>query len=265
MLVEEPTEAAEMLLFLASEVSRGKWQYVEIRSPNGASLGDAQSLGFQASQTYSFHRMDLSQSLEELFARSHKSCVQRKVRRAEREGLQYEQGRSELLLNRFHHLLRMTRRRHGLPPQPWAWFRNLVACLGEKVTIHIASRKGQPIAGILTLSFKKTLVYKYGGSDAQYHNLGTMPFLFWQAIQYAKKMALEEFDLGRSDSEDTGLIDFKRHLGATDSSLVYYRFPAGGPVRPAKNWKLRTAKRVFRITPDPLLSAAGSLLYRHFG
>ncbi len=37
-------------------------------------------------------------------------------------------------------LLRMTRRRHGLPPQPLAWFRNLIACLGDR---RVDSRREQ--------------------------------------------------------------------------------------------------------------------------
>ncbi len=100
--------------------------------------------------------------------------------------MSYEVGTSERLLSSFYGLLRLTRRRHGLPPQPLAWFRNLVACLGDKLAIHVASKDGLPIASILTLSFKKTMVYKYGGSDAAHHRLGGMPFLFWQAIQRAK-------------------------------------------------------------------------------
>jgi lipid II:glycine glycyltransferase (peptidoglycan interpeptide bridge formation enzyme) len=209
--------------------------------------------------------LDLSPSPEALFAQFQKSGVQRKIRRAEREGLQYEQGRSELLLAKLFRLLQLTRRRHGLPPQPVAWFRNLIECLGDKVTLHIASHEGQSIAGILTIGFKRTLVYKYGGSDARYHNLGGMPFLFWKAIQQAKAMGLEELDLGRSDPEDAGLIDFKRHLGAASSTLTYYRFPTSGVAPLASSWTLRTAKRIFSLMPGSVLNLAGRVLYRHFG
>ena len=63
-----------------------------------------------------------------------------------------------------------------------------------RLAIHLASKDGQPVAGILTLSFKKTMVYKYGGSDAAHHRLGGMPFLFWRAIQGAKAQGIEELD-----------------------------------------------------------------------
>ena len=152
-----------------------------------------------------------------------------------------------------------------MPPQPLPWFRNLIDCLGEKVKIHLASKDERPIAGILTLGFKRTIVYKYGGSDARYHNLGGMPFLFWRAIQEAKKKGLEEFDLGRSDPENSGLVTFKDHLGASRSTLTYYRYPASTAVRAANGWKVQTAKRVMAHMPDPVLTVAGRLLYKHFG
>ena len=264
-LVDRPEELHEMLSFLIQEVGRGKWKYAEVRPWTFTPRADGNSNGFQATRAYYFHRLDLSQSLEELFCRFHKSCVQRKIQRSEREGLAYETGRSESLLAKFYHLLRLTRRRHGVPPHPLAWFRNLIDCLGASLTIHIASKDGQPISSIFTLSFKKTIVYKYGCSDAQYHNLGGMPFLFWRTIQEAKKKALEEFDLGRSDPENPGLVTFKDHLGARRSTLTYYRCPASRAGLAASGWKLQTAKRVLAHMPDPLLTVAGRFLYKHFG
>ena len=141
--------------------------------------------------------------------------------------MEYERGSSDRLLRAFYALLRLTRRRHGLPPQPFAWFRNLVACLRRpaSVTIHVASHDGRPIASILTLTFRKTVVYKYGGSDAAYHRLYGMPFLFWRAIQAAKAEGCEQLDLGRSDLDQPGLAVFKEHLGAARSTLTYYTFP----------------------------------------
>ena len=68
------------------------------------------------------------------------------------------------------------------------------------MTIHVASKDGLPIAGILTLSFKKTLVYKYGGSDAAHHSLGGMPFLFWRAIQEAQAKASRSWTSGARTS-----------------------------------------------------------------
>jgi lipid II:glycine glycyltransferase (peptidoglycan interpeptide bridge formation enzyme) len=133
----------------------------------------------------------------DLFGRLHKSTIQRKIRRAEQAGLGYERGTSESLLRQFYDLMVLTRRRHTLPPQPIAWFRNLVTCLGDRLTIRVASLDGRPVASVLTLSHGRTLVYKYGCSDAAFHHLGSMPFVLWKVIEEAKAIGMDELDLGR--------------------------------------------------------------------
>ena len=52
--------------------------------------------------TYHFHCLDLRPSAERLFQNFHKDCVQRKIRRAERENVKYEDGASEDLLQKFY-------------------------------------------------------------------------------------------------------------------------------------------------------------------
>jgi lipid II:glycine glycyltransferase (peptidoglycan interpeptide bridge formation enzyme) len=115
-----------------------------------------------------------------------------------------------------------------LPPQPFHWFQSLIASFGKKLSIRVARLNGMPIASILTLRHKKTLVYKYGCSNDRFHNMGGMPFLFWHAIQQAKAESLEEFDLGRSVTNNSGLIQFKDHLGADRTRLKYWRSSAPG-------------------------------------
>jgi len=216
-------------------------------------------------QRFYLHTLDLARPAEQVFNGFHHSSTQRAIRRAEREGLTYEAGQSESLLSSFYRLLRLTRRRHGLPPQPLAWFRNLVDCLGNRLTIHLASKNGTPVASILTLSFKKSMVYKYGGSDAAYHTLGGMPFLFWRAIQAAQAEGIEELDLGRSDLDQAGLVAFKDHLGATRTTLTYYIHPEGRTNTAHDGALARAARRVAGRLPDAVLDLTGRLLYRHLG
>ena len=71
--------------------------------------------------------------------------VQRKVRRAEREALRYEEGTSEILLQHFYKLMITTRRRQGLPPQPLSWFRSLVTSMGRNAQIRVALKQRRPL------------------------------------------------------------------------------------------------------------------------
>ena len=256
-LVEVSSDLPDVLALLADEARGGGWASVELRPRTaGQSFAIAAGeCGLERGAEYSLHRLDLRPEVTEIFRQMHHS-MQRAIRRAEREELTYETGTSDQLLASFYRLLRMTRRRHGLPPQPFAWFRNLVSSLGG-VAIHEARKNGQPIASVLTLTFRKTMFYKYGASDAAYHRLGGMPLLFWRVIQDARALGLAELDLGRSDVDQPGLIAFKDHLGATQSALTYYRSSATPRDAAHSEWMSRVARLMFAHLPDAALDLAG--------
>jgi hypothetical protein len=259
-LVSSGNELDDLLLHIRRDIDAGKWKYIEIRP--GSSQPGSQT-GFTRSNTYRFHCLDLGKSEQTLYRSFHKDCVQRKIRRAEREKLHYEEGTSETLLQQFYDLMVVTRRRQCLPPQPLSWFRGLSVAFGKDLKIRVATKDGFPIASILTLDHKKTMVYKYAGSDAEFHNLGGMAFLFWKAIQEAQCKGLEQFEMGRSDSDNRGLITFKEHWGATSTELHYWKYP----VRPGRedSWEKSVLRRLVPITPDSVLRIVGRLLYRHVG
>jgi hypothetical protein len=74
-----------------------------------------------------------------------------------------------------------------------------------------------------------------------------------------------ELDLGRSDFDQPGLIEFKNHLGATRSTLTYYRYPGRQVDAGRSDWMSRVARAVFAHLPDATLDLAGRLLYKHLG
>ena len=268
---EPLVDSLEEFRALCSSVLRrraqGHWRYVEMR-PASSTIPFEESLlgiGFQRTQTFFLHRLDLRPDLDALLHSFHKDSIQRKIRRAERERLTYEEGRSDALLRKLYHLLDLTRRRHQVPLQPLAWFRNLIEGFGDNLCIRIASKDGQPAAGILTIAHGNSVVYKYGGSQTSLHPLGGMPFLFWKTIRDAKQMGARELDLGRSDHNNTGLILFKEHLAAKHSTLTYWRSPGETRSTSEDGWKMRLARRAFAGLPDGIRRTAGSFLYRHIG
>jgi lipid II:glycine glycyltransferase (peptidoglycan interpeptide bridge formation enzyme) len=259
--VNNAGELDDLLLHMKGYVDDGKWKYIEIR-PTSSQPGS--QTGLSRSITYSFHRLDLRQSTEELFRNFHKDCVQRKIRRAERENLRCEEGTSESLLLRFYELMVVTRRRQHLPPQPLSWFRALIAEFGDSLKIRVASKGDLPIASILTITHKQSMVYKYGCSDARFHNFGGMAFLFWNAMQESNQIGLEEFEMGRSDSGNLGLIAFKEHWGTVSSKLNYWTYPTAGRVT-SHNPSRAVLQQFVRVVPDPILKLTGELFYRHIG
>jgi lipid II:glycine glycyltransferase (peptidoglycan interpeptide bridge formation enzyme) len=261
-LVESNKQLNCALAHLQQKCDLEKWNYIEVR-PRTTAV--AATNGFGQNQSFFFHQLDLRRNLDEILQSTHKDCIQRKLRRAQREGLVYDEGTSDLLLRQFYRMLVITRRRHGAPTQPIEWFRNLIAFLGDTVKIRLASKGGQPIAGIVTLYYKKLLVYKYGCSDKRFNKLGGTQFLFWKAIQDAKEAQLSQFDMGRSDCDNSGLVTFKDRWGAARTELAYLRYPTrrSKSVSPARQAPI--SRYVWSHAPGCVLATAGKVLYKYGG
>ena len=266
-LVQRAEDLQVIVRMLRKKLQAERWRYVEMRPLE--SFG-AVTPSPQASVKYILHRLDLRPDIQTLFRAFHKDSIQRKIKRATREGLTHQTGTSEAILDAFYRLLTITRRRHGVPPQPKIWFRNLIDCFGPALQICVAFAGQKPVAGMLTLRHKNTLVYKYGGSDTRFNRLGSMHSLYWESIQRAKALGLEVFDLGRADADQIGLITFKSRWGAIQSNLTYFRFslsesPTHAFEGSSTRWKTRVAKNVFAHAPTWMLPGLSNLLYRHIG
>jgi CelD/BcsL family acetyltransferase involved in cellulose biosynthesis len=251
----------DLLFHLRRKVDAENWKYVEVRP---VSIELEPGTKFSKHLSYCFHRLDLNRDLAEIFRHLHKDCVQRKIRRAEREQLKYEEGNSDILLQKFYRLMVITRRRQSLPPQPLAWFRGLVAAFGSSLKIRVVSAGETPVASILTIRHKTTMTYKYGCSDADLNKLGGTAFLFWKTIEDAKASGCDELDLGRSDADNLGLIAFKNRLGACATSLTYWTYPQQ-PAVDQKLWNNKLVQRATSLAPRAVLETVGKLLYKHIG
>jgi CelD/BcsL family acetyltransferase involved in cellulose biosynthesis len=266
-LVDAPADLELITVALEQESWRGQWRYIEMRPLQRFEIVTSLQ---HATIPYTFHQLDLRPDLETLFRNCHKNSTQRKILRGEREGLRYREGSTEELLDCFYRLLTVTRKRHRRPPQPRKWFANLMDCFGSALKIRVAFKDHRPVAAALTIRHKDTLVYKYGGSDSRFNNLGGMHLLLWRAIQEAKASGLHFFDFGRTEASQEGLITFKKRWGTTQSNLIYSRYGLSDNVvhmfeSSALNWKSRVAKYVLAHMQPSVLSLAGRALYRHVG
>jgi len=257
-LFTDETDLRASIDALHEDTRRQGLQYFELR-PTTGNIGTHRLIPHGH---YWRHVIDLHPTIEALFARCHKTAVQQATRRARRESLRIESGRSDALVSAFYSLFVATRRRHDLPPPPLAWFRNLIACLGDAFTIHVALKEDRPIAAIVLLRHRDVVVYKYGASDASMHALGAVPFLLWHAIEEAKRAGLQQIDFGRSEMDQHGLIAFKERFGATRTTMTYFRSSVAR--QSAARWlPKRVTDAIVRTMPDGALQAVGRVLYRH--
>ncbi|MGD0842435.1 MAG: GNAT family N-acetyltransferase, partial [Candidatus Acidiferrales bacterium] len=264
-LVDSQEELDFLVDYLQAEMDCKEWKYLEVRPINGNLNPTAKERNFREVHHYFLHRLDIRPDVDKLFRTFHKDSVQRRIGRAAKAGLVCECGRSDKLLKDFYDMMLLTRKRHFLPPQPYAWFRNLADCMGDALEVRVSYKDRVPTNAILTLRFRDVAYYKYGCSDARFKNLGAATLLLWNAIQDAKTTGATEFDLGRSEVDNEGLVTFKNHWVGESTQLVYWRYPGSDSVGEKQDWKLKVAKQIFVRMPHRLLAMTGKLIYRHIG
>jgi hypothetical protein len=264
-LCDSTAELNDLVGGLETVLHREPWRYLELRPASENSSAVCSDRGFHQTGRYFFHVMDLEPNLADLFKGLDKDSIQRRIGRAQRAGLVEQCGNSDKLLKDFYTLFAITRRRHRLPPSPFAWFQNLTRSHGKALEIRVAYRGDRAIAAILTLGVAQTVCFKYGCSNAQFNNLGATPWLLWKAIASAKSSGATKFEFGRTEEDNKGLLRFKNHWVKQHKELTYWRCSRAPSVALAHGWKLKIMKNVFSLMPQRLLTASGRLIYRHIG
>ncbi len=260
-LLNDPGDLLTFANWLRAECDRQGWKYFELRPL----MLQNESYGLQPSRSYCLHQLDIRPDPDRIFQALHRNSIQRKIRRAEGERLSYEVGCSSNLLDEFYRLVLITRKRHRVLPQPRDWFANLVKCMDESVQIWLARKNVASIAALLTLRHRSTMIYKYGCSDGEVHNLGGMPFLFWKLIEESRASEAERIDFGRTELNNEGLITFKNRFGTSKSKLTYYRYPNPESRELVAKRDSPFVRKVCSILPDAVSRMAGRILYRHIG
>lgn len=264
-LCDSGRDINSLMSYSKGALDRQACQYVEIR-PISEEFGEAAAtMGFGPEGSYFLHVVDLRPNLDGIFRSFDKDSVQRRIQRAERAGLVEKCGTSKDLLKTFYDLFVTTRGRHRVPPPPYSWFQNLVQSQGKALQIRVAYNADIPIAAILTLRFRTTGYFKYGCSDVRFNKFGATPWLLWKAIAAAKSDGALEFDMGRTQSANSGLLKFKNHWVPQPKRLVYWKFPSFPSFDSQGSWKLGVAQRIFSSMPQKLLAITGRLVYRHIG
>lgn len=259
----EPLADSDALLLklFAAAMGRGaarKWDYFELR-------GGRNRLNAPASVAYHGHTLALTPDTEALFQNT-ESSVRRAVRKAERSELRIEISHSLESLERFHGLLCLTRRRHGLPPQPLRFFRSLHRHIvsGKKGCTFLAWLGDTPVAGAVFFHFRRTALFKFGASNEDFQHLRANNLLLWRAIEWHARASFETLDLGRTDRDQEGLRRFKLGWGAREHAIEYVRCDCrtGRFVESsdrAHGWH----NALFRLMPNPISRLIGAAAYKH--
>lgn len=258
-IVSDPSRNG-ILKEIISFGKKAKWRYIELRG------GQHLLQDVLPYSSYYLHKLDLRASKEELH-QSFRGSTMRNTRKARKEGVKVEISSSLQSIRAFYQLNCITRKDHGIPPQPLKFFLNIHRYIisQNKGFVALGFYKGEPIAGAIYFHFGPNAIFKYGASDKTYQHLRPNNLVMWEAIKHCIEKGLKSLDLGRTDIEHKGLLQFKNGWGTKMSLLHYYiyDFKKGEFVRDyVRNI---TDHRFIKNLQIPLLGSAGSMLYKHFG
>ena len=195
-------------------VEQGKksgWSYLELRGGQNH-FGTA-----PAFESFYRHTLELRDDKREMLAGFRNSTV-RNIKKAVESGVETEICTSLEAVQTYYHLLCQTRKRLGVPPQPFQFFRNIHEHIVSKGkgSVIIGSFDRKPVAGAIYFHFGRQAIYKYGASDYAYQHLRANNLVMWEAIKLFSLNGYHSFSFGRTDVGDEGLRQFKNGWGTTE-------------------------------------------------
>lgn len=212
------------------------------------------------------HALELSVDEAELSARF-KSSVRRNIRKSKKEGVTVRLAHSLWSMAAYYQLHCGTRRYHGLPPQPWSFFKKMHEhIIGTgKGFVALAQFQNRWIAGAVFVQHRDQAIYKYGASDIRFQRLRPNNLVMWEALRWCCRNNIRRVSFGRTGLKNEGLLRYKTGWGAVEDRLLYHRLDMrsnrfiGTEVNPKASFA------VFKSLPLPMLRLAGRFLYRHVG
>lgn len=263
-LVETPEQLDALLKALEKSRTELNARFVEVRFARANLFID----NYASRPEYHSYHLALDKEPKELFRTFHKSCIQRAIKKARKEELEIFTGKNELDLKAFYRLHLMTRKKHGVPIQPFRFFKNLRYALTPKnmLTLLLARYRNKVVAGIILLWFKDIACYKFGASDKRFMHLRVNQLLMWEAVQLAQERGCLTFNFGRANCANKGLAQYKSRWGTQKMPLPHLQLPKIRKSESLIESSNRHAilRKIIARMPELINRMSSELFYKHF-
>lgn len=255
------TDAAQFNELFDEALALGKkrrWNYLEFRG--GETFFDKK----RPSEWHYVHTLYIGNIASDNFSGS----TRRNIKKAEKQNLDVSVSNSPEAMKDFCRLNALTRKYHGLPPQPRRFFQ----CVYDRILaqnmgfIVLASMKGTAIAANVYFTFADRIIYKYGALDRAFQHLRASNLVMWEAIRWGHDHKYMALCLGRTEPGNEGLRQFKLGWGAQERQIRYFRYDLRNDIFIKSPQIIRPLHRkIFGMLPTPILELQGRILYRHMG
>jgi hypothetical protein len=237
------------------------WKYLELRCSKRLIHNQEPSTFFYG------HTLDLSRKEEQLLSGCRDS-TKRNIRKAKKTGVTVIIDNSYKAMCEYYRLHSITRRRQGVPPQPFHFFKNIHNNLISKNRglIVLASYNKDIIAGNIYLHFHRKAYYKFGAADMNSQHLRPSNIVMWEAIKWYAKHGYKSLCFGRTSPDNKGLLQYKKGWGTNQKVINYYKYDFNlNSFVKDDSQENYFSTMIFKRLPIPILKLAGNILYKHVG
>jgi len=164
--------------------------------------------------------LPLPETSDELL-KSFKSKLRSQIRKAEKNGLNYQTGNSQQLIDEFYQVFINNMRKLGSPTHSKAWYDSLLKNYQDDLLISVVYSESIPIGAGIVLRNGKRACIPWASTLAEYNRLAPNMLLYWSLLQMVTGSGTREFDFGRSTYGE-GTYKFKRQWGAQPRLLQWF-------------------------------------------
>lgn len=246
---------------LVEHAKKSRWQHIDLR---GDSFTQTASTVYES---FYQHEIRLEKEPKQLFQRL-SSNNKRNIKKVLQNGVEIEIRDDVSAVDEFYNLNAITRKRHGVPSQPYVFFKNLFKSISSdgRGIVVLAKKDGTVVAASVYLFLGDNAIYKYGASNKEAGALRANNLVMWEAINWLSKRGFKSLNLGRTDKDNLGLLRYKNGWAAEQRTINYYRYSVNENRFVAKKQgSCSLGTRFFRTAPVAVSNILGGVLYRHVG
>lgn len=225
--------------------------------------------GFERRTELLWHGIDLTDGHDAVWD-GLKTKVRTNIRRAIKGGeLTFRISSDPADVETFHAMhVDLRKSKYGLLAQPLSFFMNLHDAFGDDMAVIVAEQDGEAIAAMVYFAWNGIWYYKFSASYPRKHRPNGA--LIMEACRHGAERGLELLDMGRSDMDQPGLVDFKQQFASIERELTTLHWQPEGYENHLGAAVGGELGRVTALLTDPevpnhIAAKGGDLLYRYFG
>ncbi|MEM7272811.1 MAG: GNAT family N-acetyltransferase [Actinomycetota bacterium] len=199
-----------------------------------------------------------------------KSKMRTAIRRAPKQGITFRFSSAMADVETFHAMhVRLRKSKYRMLAQPLSFFAALNDRFGDRMAVLLAEdADGDPVAAMVFFAWDGIWYYKFSASYERSYRPNSA--MLMAACREGADRGLSLMDMGRSDKDQPGLIDFKRTFASEERELATLHWApedhddqAGAEA--SRTLGAMTALLTDPSVPDEVTADSGALLYKFFG